>query len=282
MKVTTTLCALLVSTQMVAQKDQIKLVAYVVNYEFIAVRDTSNTTYHPPCAFTLVHHKGESRFHSNARHFNDSMLLEYRAAYPQYANPKTQESVQESVDHFLATSKNWRKANPVDYIVTKNFTTEKYQNVLPFAFPAQHMEETMKFDWSLGNQQDTILGLPCYMATCAYGGRTYTAWFAPSIPIPDGPYVFSGLPGLIVQISDQRNWYTFRLKDISVTPQTRFWKEPYINPKSRAISRQRYVEQSRQQKENPRVMGMVEDSEADLISLKERYQWRHQLLLESY
>lgn len=51
-------------------------------------------------------------------------------------------------------------------------------------------------------------------ATTNYGGRTWTAWFAPDIQIQDGPYVFSGLPGLILKINDDLNDYIFDIQEI--------------------------------------------------------------------
>jgi GLPGLI family protein len=45
------------------------------------------------------------------------------------------------------------------------------------------------------------LGLDCYEAKAHFRGRNYTAYFAPKIKKSDGPFKFSGLPGLIVKIS---------------------------------------------------------------------------------
>ena len=44
--------------------------------------------------------------------------------------------------------------------------------------------------------------------------RSYTAWFTADIPIPDGPDVFYGLPGLIVDIYDSKKHFRFRLEGI--------------------------------------------------------------------
>jgi GLPGLI family protein len=45
------------------------------------------------------------------------------------------------------------------------------------------------------------LGLDCYQAKGYFRGRNYTAYFAPKIKKSDGPFKFSGLPGLIVKIA---------------------------------------------------------------------------------
>ena len=44
--------------------------------------------------------------------------------------------------------------------------------------------------------------------------RKWFAWFTNEIPIQDGPYIFQGLPGLIVSISDDNNDYQFKLGEI--------------------------------------------------------------------
>ena len=60
---------------------------------------------------------------------------------------------------------------------------------------------TLKWDFS-GEDNDTIMGYECRKATTEFAGRQYTAWFAPEIPLPFGPYKFGGLPGLILKIED--------------------------------------------------------------------------------
>jgi GLPGLI family protein len=97
-----------------------------------------------------------------------------------------------------------------------------YEIVGPFPY-VYSMENELK--WSITTQQDTILGYNCTKATTYYAGRNYEAWFTPDIPISDGPYVFRGLPGLIVQIADTRKHYIFVLrsfgkcdKDVAETP----------------------------------------------------------------
>lgn len=65
-------------------------------------------------------------------------------------------------------------------------------------------------EWDL--QEDstkTILGHECQKATCKFRGRVWTAWFALDIPISDGPWKFSGLPGLIMEVYDKGEQYYF-------------------------------------------------------------------------
>jgi GLPGLI family protein len=50
------------------------------------------------------------------------------------------------------------------------------------------------------------LGLDCYQAKGHFRGRNYTAYFAPQLKISDGPFKFSGLPGLIIKIASDDNY----------------------------------------------------------------------------
>lgn len=72
--------------------------------------------------------------------------------------------------------------------------------------------EEIKFNWKIDNQKEKIGDYNTQKATTEYGGRKWTAWFTSSIPFQDGPYKFSGLPGLIVKISDDGNNYSWELK----------------------------------------------------------------------
>ena len=54
--------------------------------------------------------------------------------------------------------------------------------------------------WTLTPVTKDILGYKCQEAKGTYDCRNYTVYFAPDIPIPDGPYKFDGLPGLILEV----------------------------------------------------------------------------------
>lgn len=66
-------------------------------------------------------------------------------------------------------------------------------------------EKTPKIKWTITDDTIRILGYLCKMAEADFRGRHYIAFFTPSIPIASGPSKFFGLPGLILQIQDDRN-----------------------------------------------------------------------------
>jgi GLPGLI family protein len=77
-----------------------------------------------------------------------------------------------------------------------------------------YLERLNLLDWKLTGDSATLYGYKVQKATTNFGGRSWTAWFAPDLPFNDGPYKFSGLPGLIVKISDSRNHYVFEFISI--------------------------------------------------------------------
>ncbi|RNA61052.1 GLPGLI family protein [Chryseobacterium nematophagum] len=72
--------------------------------------------------------------------------------------------------------------------------------------------ETIKFDWKISTDKEKIGSYNAQKATTEFGGRKWTAWFSTDVPFQDGPYKFSGLPGLIVKIEDADKNYSWVLQ----------------------------------------------------------------------
>lgn len=78
-------------------------------------------------------------------------------------------------------------------------------------------KETPVNNWKLVDESKIINSFSCKKAEISYKGRNWTAWYSTEIPLSYGPYKFSGLPGLIIKISDQKGDYDFELvKSLSV------------------------------------------------------------------
>lgn len=72
-----------------------------------------------------------------------------------------------------------------------------------------YAEPTGAMEWTFGDRTDTICGYLCQEATTEYGGRTWTVWYAPEIPVQYGPWKMNGLPGLILKATDSEGLHTF-------------------------------------------------------------------------
>ena len=77
-------------------------------------------------------------------------------------------------------------------------------------------ESILKINWQIQEDKKLILYYMCQKAIAEFRGRMYEAWFTFDIPISDGPYKFTGLPGLILEIYDTQNHYNY--KCIGVKP----------------------------------------------------------------
>ena len=112
---------------------------------------------------------------------------------------------------------------------TKEYTMPKFSYKIDKAYPSMEMQfseevvngraslymaykENPKFDWKIEAETMKIGDYKTQKATTNFGGRTWTAWFSKDIPFQDGPYKFSGLPGLIVKIEDADQNYSWELK----------------------------------------------------------------------
>jgi len=72
-------------------------------------------------------------------------------------------------------------------------------------------EPLHQLNWSFETGTKEILGYACQLATVSYSGRVFSAWFTSEIPFNNGPYIFGGLPGLILELYDADCEYNFKL-----------------------------------------------------------------------
>lgn len=79
----------------------------------------------------------------------------------------------------------------------------------------EYKEPKHSFNWKILGDTATIAGFQCQKAATNFGGREWVAWFTSEVPISDGPYKFNGLPGLIIKIHDNRNYYDFTLTGLT-------------------------------------------------------------------
>lgn len=68
--------------------------------------------------------------------------------------------------------------------------------------------------WEIHEEIRDMSSYQCQKATINYFGRKFTAWFTPEIPLNAGPYLFSGLPGAIIELEDDYGVYTYSLLEV--------------------------------------------------------------------
>lgn len=78
-------------------------------------------------------------------------------------------------------------------------------------YNAVYSEPAPAIDWTILDEKKTIGGIEVTKATGRLHGRDWTAWFAESVPYPEGPWELVGLPGLILEAYDSDNQHEFSL-----------------------------------------------------------------------
>lgn len=64
-------------------------------------------------------------------------------------------------------------------------------------------------NWKINKETKVILGYRCQKAAGEFRGRKYNVWFTKDIPTSFGPWKWSGLPGLILEVEDLSKSFTF-------------------------------------------------------------------------
>ncbi|AZI33234.1 GLPGLI family protein [Kaistella carnis] len=95
-------------------------------------------------------------------------------------------------------------------VITRSRNTNKNTSyvLLNDLFSVQTVDP---INWKLSTETKKVGNYSLQKATTTFGGRNWTAWFNTEINLNEGPYKFRGLPGLIFEISDDRNNFSFSL-----------------------------------------------------------------------
>jgi GLPGLI family protein len=104
------------------------------------------------------------------------------------------------------------------------------------------VEDNRKITWKIESEKQKIGEYSAQKATTDFGGRKWTAWFTTDIPIQDGPYKFSGLPGLIVKIEDATKNHIYELIGIKNLPKEIPFPDLNSRAKELVLTQQKFEE----------------------------------------
>ncbi|MDD1538083.1 GLPGLI family protein [Riemerella anatipestifer] len=146
-------------------------------------------------------YKEKSVFYSRIKQENDSII-----------NQEFKKQSQISSDKIINLShlKDMKRAKVNDWVLKTypNYEVELYTKI---GFDDYAVRDERKMQWKIAPEHETFKNWKVQKATTEFAGRKWTAWFTTDIPIPDGPYKFHGLPGLIVKMEDQKKMFSFEL-----------------------------------------------------------------------
>ena len=158
--------------------------------------------------FVLLANKEQSKFYNTKTEFKDSLdsTPQGRAISHQLLN--------EAIKRYTET----KDRSAMDGIVYKTFlyifrsATDNQMTVYDKAGSIEqgyYTEPLGEIEWEVSDSTKNILGYDCVMATTNYHGRKWTAWFTPDIPLQEGPWKLTGLPGLILEASESTGQHSF-------------------------------------------------------------------------
>ncbi len=101
----------------------------------------------------------------------------------------------------------------IGYQIEKDLSSQKITFKNRIARDQYSYDEERTFNWKIFPETTKIGEYKVQKAETDFAGRKWIAWFTQDIPVMDGPYKFSGLPGLIVKIEDSKGDYIFDLKE---------------------------------------------------------------------
>lgn len=192
------------------------IVFFVLFFTIVSYGQTTRFVYETlvnPDSINLVSMKSErtfldvkgdrSLFISENKLKRDSLFAELRSEIKENKKEEKDFSKMEGRKHFEPTF--------FEYFITKTIPDQKVYYYEKTSGKQIYYQEDRPVKWEVTNMMEKQNGYSAQKAIAEFGGRVWTAWFTKEIPLSDGPYKFSGLPGLIVKLEDDKGDYKFDL-----------------------------------------------------------------------
>ncbi len=169
-----------------------------IAYDMSFVKDTLRSN--KPVKESMILEIGSSisLFYSYAAFHSDSIYAD------DIAKGVSQSVINEHLNHNGMGQISWK--------LYKNYPKKGFSSFLDGLGMERYccIEKAQTPDWKVCSDSTAlILGYNCRKATAIYKGRIWCAWYTEDIPIGEGPWKLSGLPGLILRAYDSQRQYVF-------------------------------------------------------------------------
>ena len=191
--------------------------------------------------YILLTNTTESKFYSPKTEYIDSIN----------STPEGKAIYQEMAKNAIFGGKmNQMPRKDGKYYVVKSFPNNILRYYDSVGLDKLYYEETPgEWNWAIGADTKEILGYQCIMAETDYHGRKWTVWFAPEIPLHNGPWKFDGLPGLILEATSADGQYSFTATGIQQTH--KLITPVYLSEEYDKTTRQSFLKEQRHFMDNP-------------------------------
>lgn len=180
------------------------------------------------CKYKFVSQKDPSNIASK---FEDLMILSINGKSSEYYSYLKQLGIKNIEDDAYKNQKN-NVDNKVmiDPTKSKNYYIKNESEIISINYKTRLINVTDKLvensyyftenliapKWQIDVATTTILNQKCQKATTTFKGRNYIAWFCNTIPFSMGPWLFNGLPGLILRIEDEKKQFAFECVELNI------------------------------------------------------------------
>ncbi|WP_294206309.1 GLPGLI family protein [uncultured Chryseobacterium sp.] len=124
-------------------------------------------------------------------------------------------------------------------VVKRKANTSENENFINIKFGYYSFKTTDKINWKISGETRQVQQYTLQKATATFGGRNWIAWFSKEIPFNEGPFKFSGLPGLVFEIYDTKKNFIYNLiksQELSDTFHTEDFLESNFGNKAISIN----------------------------------------------
>lgn len=190
---------MLISPVLYGQKILDNYASTRVEYKFSYKKDSTVKGYYSDILYLDICESGQSFFYSRARYYRDSIMRVLLG---------------EGLGQYDILEKIRPLPRGVSWHLRKEFVNNKYaygNYMITRVFSAESLLEIPR--WELQNDMLMLNGHVCKKASGYAAGRLWHVWYAPDIPINDGPWLLWGLPGLIVRAEDANGYFKFECSD---------------------------------------------------------------------
>lgn len=210
---------------------------YLIRYEVDFVLDSTNREDVKHEVHRLYTGSTASNYISEGLFYRDSIMQAMRNQ-PR-GNWRNMRGTMENMPRSEFNASVFKNLNNAEVWVQHNLAQDRFL----------YQEKAVPVQWEFTDDSKMIEQYMALKATTSFGGREYEAWFTLEVPILDGPYVFNGLPGLILELYDTEKDYHFNLASIQPL------KENYvIDSKStniKQVSKDEFIRSYKNFRENP-------------------------------
>ena len=170
-----------------------------VNYAFLYKRDLSEKNFRTQMDMMLDFSMDGTVFYSEASYLRDSLAV---LAFDEAGNIKDEEQVSKIRRLNNAAFKH------TYHIDFSNMRYDVYNKLMHHVFLGENGVLEMP-EWTISEESSVFNGYHVRKATGHYMGRDWIVWFTEEIPVPAGPWLLWGCPGLIVKADDTDGLFDF-------------------------------------------------------------------------